>query len=743
MGPKGKLPVEPDAKDRVDSPARPAAARSAEGSAPKGPRSALSGLARAGGAGDEASGPRSIRGRARLASAALAADDATVPMEAGDFPAGLSMCVPALSPSDLAASPAPLVNSQDDTPLQVLRLPERTGAPGEPRAGTTEPPPPVPAGAPPPAQMAPPQTPAPRPVAPGLDSREDTPLQVLHLPERDDPPAENTPDAGAFDSRAATAARMAQPLAAGRRAEETVPEVRAPRVDDVPMPVPSALSAGVPTPSRPAPRSLLGRTLAGEFRILSLLGEGGFGAVFLADQLGAGGAPIRRVVVKTVRANVASSEEVLARFNQEARILAALSHPYIITLYRYGRLDDGQLFIAMEYGGDRDLAAELRAAGRMDAARALRIAEQVCDALHIAHRNGIIHRDLKPANILVTREDDGDRVKVVDLGIAKLVRELSADASAETVGTLTGANVFVGTAAYASPEQAEGGRIDERTDLYALGVVLYEMLVGRLPVRGDSVQALLLAHYGKPPIPPSEHGVTLAAPVLALLDKALAKKPDARFQSAREMREGLAAVRGTISDRLPSPVRHPGRMVAAVLLGVLGIAAAAGTGIWLARRGAPAPEGVPAPRIAAPAPAAEPPPLVAPVVAASAAPPSGASERLPAILLRPQEADVEVVSGGRRMRNPSSVPIAGESGDFQIVPAFAGFRISVGWRRDAGQVKLQVAAEPRAMIRQGAVRMGVQHELVLGTEPVLLGFKPMGEGAAGEFVVSLALDEGH
>jgi tRNA A-37 threonylcarbamoyl transferase component Bud32 len=282
---------------------------------------------------------------------------------------------------------------------------------------------------------------------------------------------------------------------------------------------------------RNPPDPNLGRTLLGQFVLREKLGEGGMGAVYLAEQPTVG----RRAVVKLLQPRLAGDPEIAARFNLEARAAAALNHPHIVTVYNYGA-DDGALVLAMEHLEGRDLERRLAAEGPLLPARAVHVARQICDALAEAHRRGVVHRDLKPSNVmLVTRGRDADFVKVLDFGIAKV----------EGV-TITGGGTVFGTPEYMSPEQLRAEPLDGRSDLYALGVLLFEIIAGRLPFSGATPEAQMQAHLQQ--LPPSlleaapQAGVSPA--LAALVAQLMAKDRAARPADADAAAEALAALAG-------------------------------------------------------------------------------------------------------------------------------------------------------------------------------------------------------
>lgn len=280
--------------------------------------------------------------------------------------------------------------------------------------------------------------------------------------------------------------------------------------------------------------TFIGQLVSGKYAIVGKLGEGGFGSVYRAIQYPVG----RTVAVKVIASGEANDEELRGRFFREARVVSKLSNRAIVTLHDYGEDEDGTLFMVFEYIAGR-LLADLIAEGPMNPARAVYLVQQVLGALAEAHEAGLIHRDLKPGNVMVTETALGtEDVKVLDFGIAKLQNPDSMD----DVRTREG--VVLGTPRYMSPEQSQDLKLDGRSDLYAMGVILYEMLVGRPPFEGNIPFDILLAHIQNPvpPIPPA----LMVPPALeAAVMKALAKKPADRFASAEEMsRTLLEAVGG-------------------------------------------------------------------------------------------------------------------------------------------------------------------------------------------------------
>ncbi len=289
---------------------------------------------------------------------------------------------------------------------------------------------------------------------------------------------------------------------------------------------------------------MIGQTLS-HYRILDELGSGGMGTVYRAQDTKLD----RSVALKFLAPHLAQSEEEKRRFVQEARAASSLDHPNICTIFEIGDMEDGRMFIAMACYEGESLKDRI-GRGALPVDEALGFALQVARGLEKAHARGIIHRDIKPANILLT--EDG-QVKIVDFGLAKL--------SGHTV--LTREGTTLGTAAYMSPEQATGRGVDHRTDIWSLGVVLYEMLAGERPFRGHYEQAVIYAILNEDPEPLRALNSSVPQDVEAVVLKALSKKPAGRFPTMQAFREELHAV---VEGTSPRPV---GRMAAAVKLAVL------------------------------------------------------------------------------------------------------------------------------------------------------------------------------
>ncbi|MEX0875720.1 MAG: Stk1 family PASTA domain-containing Ser/Thr kinase [Actinomycetota bacterium] len=265
------------------------------------------------------------------------------------------------------------------------------------------------------------------------------------------------------------------------------------------------------------------QVLAKRYELVRRVGVGGMADVYLAEDTQLG----REVALKILHAQYAGDESFVERFRREAMSAAKLQHPNIVQIYDSGAEGDFN-FIVMEYVEGKSLKDHLAEEGQLETVDACRIAREVLAALAYAHRTGLVHRDIKPGNILIS--DEG-KVQVTDFGIAR----------AEAGSTMTQTGTILGTAYYLSPEQAQGLPLDGRSDIYSLGIVLYEMLTGRRPFEGDSPVSIAYKHVREMPRPPSNHREDLPRPLEAIVLNALAKRPEDRYSSAALMGRDLEA----------------------------------------------------------------------------------------------------------------------------------------------------------------------------------------------------------
>ena len=280
----------------------------------------------------------------------------------------------------------------------------------------------------------------------------------------------------------------------------------------------------------------------GNYHALSLLGEGGMGAVYLAEHPGIG----RRVAIKVLKSELDHDPQLLSRFLNEARAANAIRHPNIIEVLDSGTTDRGASYLVMELLEGESLSARIKRLSRLDEKSAIEIAMQTASGLGAAHAKGIIHRDLKPDNLFIIPEASDaarERVKILDFGIAKL-HALAGDSLKTRTGTL------MGTPVYMSPEQCLGTKeVDHRSDIYSLGIIVYEMLAGQPPFVSEGFGELLSMHLHEKPSSLLELAPQVSPEVEFVVMRMLAKKPDNRYQSMTEVRAALAAAAG-----LPHPV---------------------------------------------------------------------------------------------------------------------------------------------------------------------------------------------
>jgi serine/threonine-protein kinase len=432
---------------------------------------------------------------------------------------------------------------------------------------------------------------------------------------------------------------------------------------------------------------LIGRTI-NNYQILSLLGEGGMGQVFLAQHSFMG----RKAAVKVLHPELARNETLVHRFLNEARAANAIRHPNIIDIIDAGILpEDRTPYLLMEFLEGESLASRLRRLQILDIVEATEIARQTASALAAAHSQGIVHRDLKPDNLFLVPDsliEHGERVKVLDFGIAKLRGNLAGNSEKTQSGAI------MGTPAYMSPEQCQGliEQIDHSTDIYSLGIILFEMICGKVPFVSMGFADLLVAHVTRPPPSPIGFNPLIPEVLSATVLRALAKDPNDRFASmssfqmtlngcaasyskslrdrnprtppapygvstsntARSVvREPTSTFRATVGESLSSEEvpkfvsRHPGRVITAtaILLAAAGIAA----GIFLTRTTEPKVSASPAPLYTKPIT----PPAPPPIIPKPAPTPTPEPSIVPAEVVKP--AEPEVVPSPKRITEPKKV----------------------------------------------------------------------------------------
>ncbi|TVQ95540.1 MAG: serine/threonine protein kinase [Deltaproteobacteria bacterium] len=292
--------------------------------------------------------------------------------------------------------------------------------------------------------------------------------------------------------------------------------------------------------AEPAPIELEGRKIFGDYTVKKKLGEGGMGAVYLVenDEIG------HRMAIKVLHGHVGGNSEMAKRFNREAKAIARLTSQNTIRVFIFGRTEDNLTYLGMEFVKGKSLRDVLFEEGPFDTKRCINILRQCLHALHEAHELGIVHRDLKPDNIMITEyRSTTDFVKVLDFGIAKV-----KEPDGKPTQKLTQAGVVYGTPEYLSPEQAQALPLDGRSDLYSLGVILYEMVTGKVPFESATAVGILSHHVYTEPTPPSQacrHPVDPRVEKIIL--KSLLKDPDQRHQSAMDFLQELEDIENDLT----------------------------------------------------------------------------------------------------------------------------------------------------------------------------------------------------
>ncbi len=306
---------------------------------------------------------------------------------------------------------------------------------------------------------------------------------------------------------------------------------------------------GVPAvPSGTPGEALQPGQLVGEYRVEKKLGEGGMGAVFAGVHPRIG----KKVAIKVLAKELATSQDLVDRFENEARAVNEIGNRNIVDIFAFGQLPDGSPYFVMEWLQGEGMDEFLERVGTLDYAQAMPIVRQIGRALAAAHGKNIVHRDLKPENVWLCKESDGAHfVKLLDFGIAKFAAPEGVEAA-----TKTRTGMMMGTPYFMSPEQARGRDVDHRTDIYAMGVMLFRMFTGTYPFDGESPMVIIAHHLNDAPPRASSVRAGLSAELDAIIDKALRKEPNDRQQSITEMLQSLEACAATLVPAqrdLPAP----------------------------------------------------------------------------------------------------------------------------------------------------------------------------------------------
>jgi hypothetical protein len=307
---------------------------------------------------------------------------------------------------------------------------------------------------------------------------------------------------------------------------------------------PKDLSRLVPIGKDP----LIGMVIQDRYRIESLVAKGSMGVIYKATQQSIG----RDVAIKVMHGYLVSDEESMKRYHKEAKAASRLNHPNITTVYDFGVLASGQPYIVMDLLQGKALSDILQQRGQLTPNQTMMVMNQVCQALTEAHARGVVHRDIKPENIVIEELPDGRNIhiKVVDFGIATFAAE-----GEDTIGKITKTGTVCGSPFYMSPEQCDGGKVDKRSDLYSLGIVLFECLTGKVPFDSKDIYQVLTMQVKDPPprLKKIRPDLQFSDEIELVVNKALAKEPDARYQTAQEFWAELANAGGIKVGRKPEP----------------------------------------------------------------------------------------------------------------------------------------------------------------------------------------------
>jgi len=310
-----------------------------------------------------------------------------------------------------------------------------------------------------------------------------------------------------------------------------------------------------------------GTVISDKYRIVREIGRGGMGIVYEAEDI-----KLKRpVALKFLPADLTRDPEARERFVHEAQAASSLDHPNICTIHEIGEAEGGEMYIAMACYKGESLKEKIKR-GPLSAAEVINIATQIAEGLSKAHEQGIVHRDIKPSNILITADRTA---KIVDFGLAKLAGQVRLTLPGTTLGTV----------AYMSPEQAQGESTDARTDVWSLGIVVYEMVTGELPFRGERKQSVLYAILNEPPKSVKDLRPGFPVDLVSIIKKSLDKDPDKRFTSAKEMADVLKGLRERMTTRAFPTARsiafHRHRKRWLLVAASAAMVAAVALGIWL------------------------------------------------------------------------------------------------------------------------------------------------------------------